>query len=116
MLGIAEPPRRGATRPADVGPLTAAMVVVAPVALAGRRYQVNDELTLGRASGCHIAIEDTYVSSVHARVFRRDGAVFVEDLGSTNGTFLNGVRVSGPLLVPSGGQVQVGSTVLELVT
>ena len=94
----------------------AAMVVVAPQDAAGRRYELTDELTLGRAAGCHIAVEDTYVSQVHARVFRRDGAFYVEDLGSTNGTFLDGRVVSGPALVEPGGRVQVGSTVLELVT
>ena len=88
------------------------MVVVAPQDAAGRRFELTDELTLGRAAGCHIAVEDTYVSQVHARVFRRDGAFYVEDLGSTNGTLLDGRAVSGPALVEPGGRVQVGSTVL----
>lgn len=113
-----EPARPVATavsqRPGGAAP--AAMVVVAPQDAAGRRFELTDELTLGRAAGCHIAVEDTYVSQVHARVFRRDGAFYVEDLGSTNGTLLDGRAVSGPALVEPGGRVQVGSTVLELVT
>lgn len=109
-------PAPATTQRRSAPPATAALVVVAPHAAAGRRYELTDELTLGRASGCHIAVEDTYVSQVHARVFRRDSAFYVEDLGSTNGTFLDGRTVSGPALVEPGSRVQVGSTVLELVT
>ena len=57
----------------------------------------GDELTVGRATGASVSLpDDTFVSQVHARVFRRDGSLFVEDLGSTNGTFLNRKAVSAP--------------------
>jgi hypothetical protein len=94
----------------------AALVVVAPQEHAGRRHDLTDELTMGRAAGCRITLDDTYVSQLHARVFVREGGFYVEDLGSTNGTYLNRKKVSGPLLLKAGDQVQVGSTVLELVT
>src|ERR687896_167383 len=68
----------------------------------------------GRAAGCQVALEDNYVSQLHARVFTRDGGVWVEDLGSTNGPYLNDQRVSAPLAVRRGDQLKVGSTVLEL--
>lgn len=93
-----------------------ALVVVAPPDQVGRRYDLGEELTMGRAAGCQITLDDTYVSQLHARVFRRDGQVYVEDLGSTNGTYLNRKKVSGPLVVKAGDQVQVGSTVLELAS
>jgi pSer/pThr/pTyr-binding forkhead associated (FHA) protein len=57
---------------------------------------------------------DTYVSQLHARVFRRDGQVYVEDLGSTNGTYLNRKKVSGPMVVRRGDRLQIGKTVMEL--
>ncbi|MEZ5236561.1 MAG: FHA domain-containing protein [Acidimicrobiia bacterium] len=91
------------------------LVVMAPAEVSGRRYDLAEELTMGRAAGCQITLDDTYVSQVHARVFVRDGVVFVEDLGSTNGTYLNRKKVAGPLMLKPGDQVQVGSTVLELV-
>jgi len=62
--------------------------VVEPPALRGRTFELGEELTVGRASGCQIALDDSYVSQLHARVFRRDNQFYVEDLGSTNGTFV----------------------------
>jgi pSer/pThr/pTyr-binding forkhead associated (FHA) protein len=90
------------------------LVIVAPAEQKGRSYELNGELTVGRAAGCQVALEDNYVSQLHARVFARDGTIWVEDLGSTNGTYLNEQRVSAPLAVRRGDQLKVGSTVLEL--
>lgn len=106
---------QGAKAGRSPGPTQPGLVVVAPTESVGRRYELGEELTLGRAAGCQITLDDTYVSQLHARVFHRDGAFFVEDLGSTNGTYLNRKKVSGPLMLKAGDQVQVGSTVLELV-
>ena len=80
---------------------------------AGREYPLEQEITIGRAPGCTVNVDDTYVSQLHARVFRRDGQVFLEDLGSTNGTFANGKKVSGPMPVRKGDRIQVGRTVME---
>jgi pSer/pThr/pTyr-binding forkhead associated (FHA) protein len=89
--------------------------VVEPAATRGQVYDVGDEITVGRATGCQIALaDDTYVSQLHARVFRKDGQVFLEDLGSTNGTFLNRKKVSGPVALRRGDRLQVGKTVLEV--
>ena len=82
----------------------------------GPVYDLTDELTMGRATGCHITLDDTYVSQLHARVFRRDGQVFVEDLGSTNGTYVNRTKVTAPLVVRRGDRLQVGKTVMEVST
>jgi hypothetical protein len=110
------PPRRREPVPAGRGRRKGAghLVIVAPADQRGRSFDLNGELTVGRAAGCQVALEDNYVSQLHARVFTRDGGVWVEDLGSTNGTYLNDQRVSSPLAVRRGDQLKVGSTVLEL--
>jgi len=91
------------------------LAIVEPAALKGRTYPLAEELTVGRAAGCQVTIDDTYASQIHARVFSRDGQLFVEDLGSTNGTFLNRNKVNGPQAFRRGDRLQVGNTVMELV-
>ncbi|MEA2826282.1 MAG: hypothetical protein QOG43_721 [Actinomycetota bacterium] len=88
--------------------------VIEPPETRGKVYDLTDELTIGRATGCHITIDDTYVSQLHARVFKRDGQVFIEDLGSTNGTYVNRTKVTAPLVVRRGDRLQVGKTVMEV--
>jgi FHA domain len=94
---------------------TASMRVLEPPALAGRTYPLSDELTIGRAPGCHIQLDDTYVSQLHARVYRGTTGFAVEDLNSTNGTYVNREKVVGSVPVAPGDRVQVGNVVLELV-
>jgi pSer/pThr/pTyr-binding forkhead associated (FHA) protein len=88
--------------------------VVLPPELKGRSFPLSEELTLGRAAGCQVTLDDTYASQLHARVFQRDGTVYVEDLGSTNGTYLNRRKVTGPMVIQRGDKLQIGNTVLEL--
>jgi hypothetical protein len=90
------------------------LIAVEPADEAGRRYPLGDEITVGRAAGCQVTVDDTYVSQLHARVFTREGQLFVEDLGSTNGTYLNRVKVAGPMVMQKGDRLQVGNTVLEV--
>jgi pSer/pThr/pTyr-binding forkhead associated (FHA) protein len=81
----------------------------------GQVFELGDELTVGRAVGCGVALpDDTFVSTLHARVFRRDGSLFIEDLGSTNGTFVNDRPVTGTAPITKGDRLQVGKTVFEL--
>jgi len=81
---------------------------------AGRELWVDGDVTIGRGAGCTLSIPgDTFVSTVHARVYARDGQLWVEDAGSTNGTFVNGKRVSGATRVRKGDRIQVGETVFE---
>jgi FHA domain-containing protein len=96
------------------GPLV--LRLVAPPELKGRSYPLGEEVTVGRAAGCQVTIDDTYASQLHARVFQRDGQVYVEDLGSTNGTYLNRRKVTGPMQLQRGDKLQIGNTVLELGT
>ena len=89
--------------------------VVEPAGRRGAAYDLGDELTVGRASGCQVALpDDSYASQLHARIFRRDGRYWLEDLGSTNGTYLNAKPVTSPVALRRGDRVQVGRTVLEV--
>jgi hypothetical protein len=95
------------------GPATR-LVVEQPIGKKGTIFDIGPEITVGRAAGCQIALpDDTYVSQLHARVFERSGQVYVEDLGSTNGTYVNGHRVSAPTPMHKGDSLQIGSTLLE---
>ena len=93
---------------------TPQLVVLEPVELFGSVFPLDTEASIGRAAGCQITLDDTYSSQIHARVFARDGAWQVEDLGSTNGTWLNRQKVSGPMVIKPGDRLQIGNTVLEL--
>jgi hypothetical protein len=88
--------------------------IVEPPERRGAVYQLTDETTVGRAAGCGVALADVTVSQLHARLFRRDGRLWVEDLGSTNGTFVNRKKVGAPVSLRRGDRVQVGATVLEV--
>jgi hypothetical protein len=77
-------------------------------------YKLAEPLEIGRSEGSQIKLDDTYVSTNHARLFPRNGSWFVEDLGSTNGTYLNQQRVSSSSEVHPGDTLKVGKTVLEL--
>ncbi|MCB1271646.1 MAG: FHA domain-containing protein [Microthrixaceae bacterium] len=88
--------------------------VVEPTARSGADYEIGPEVTIGRSAGCSIVLDEQYVSSVHTRLFTREDQVFVEDLGSTNGTWINGVRAVGQMPVRTGDRVQIGNVILEL--
>ena len=94
----------------------ATLVVVAPPALAGQSVQVGAGGTLvGRGTGCDLVVEDSYVSQQHVRVSPAGPEQWwVEDLGSTNGTFVAGERVVAPRLVGRGQSVGLGGVVVEL--
>lgn len=91
-----------------------ALVILEPRDQKGQRHAVAEEVTIGRAAGCSISLTDNFASQLHARVFQRDGRLHVEDLGSTNGTYVNGQKVTAPLPLKRGDQVKVGATVFEV--
>jgi hypothetical protein len=104
-------PRAEGGRPSRVERL----VFVEPAHLKGTGFDLTGELTVGRAPGCGVSLpDDTFVSQLHARVFSRDGNWYVEDLGSTNGTFLNRTQIRGPSPIRRGDELTVGKTTLEL--
>lgn len=79
-------------------------------------FPLGEEVTIGRAPGCSVPLaDDTFVSQLHARIYVREGQPFVEDLGSTNGTFLNRARLTQTMPLHRGDRLQVGQTVLEIV-
>ena len=103
----APPKRRGRGVPTE-------LVATEPPERRGATFPIGTELTVGRAGGCAISLpDDTYVSNLHARVFTSNGRVLVEDLGSTNGTFLNRSKLTSTVPLNRGDHLQVGGTVLE---
>jgi pSer/pThr/pTyr-binding forkhead associated (FHA) protein len=100
--------RRG--RNGEVGRL----VVIKPKERKGAAFPIGTEITIGRAPNCTIMIpDDTFVSQLHARLFRNAEGAWVEDLGSTNGSYLNGARLSAAQQIDKGDRLQIGSTILE---
>jgi FHA domain len=91
------------------------LVVVDPPERRGQEFPLGEELTVGRAGGCGVPLpDDTFVSQLHARVFRRDGQLYVEDLGSTNGTYLNRSKVASAVAMRRGDKLKIGQTTLEV--
>ena len=111
--GTTEPP---AGEPAGVTAEAGEVLVVTAGAALGRRLTVGDELVIGRSvSGAGGLSDDLELSRRHARVARdAAGALSIEDLGSANGTFVNGERVRGRQVLKAGDSVRIGSTTLEL--
>jgi pSer/pThr/pTyr-binding forkhead associated (FHA) protein len=90
-------------------------LVVTAGALSGTSVRLGEgAVTLGRSQDSTIVLDDDYVSSRHARVFPQDGQWFVEDMGSTNGTYLDRTKVTGATPVKIGMPIRVGKTVVEL--
>jgi pSer/pThr/pTyr-binding forkhead associated (FHA) protein len=77
---------------------------------AGQVFIVGAGLVIGRAPTSEIRIDDGFASARHARVFARDGAVYVEDMSSTNGTYLNGKRLSALEQLNAADRIRIGDT------
>jgi hypothetical protein len=91
------------------------VLVVTAGPLTGTRITLGDQpILIGRADDSTLVLTDDFASSRHARLTNRGGQWYVEDLGSTNGTFLDQQRVQGPLLVAPGQPIRIGQTALEL--
>jgi pSer/pThr/pTyr-binding forkhead associated (FHA) protein len=106
------PPRRPSGRPSRSAPH---QVVVTAGTLAGTTIVLEDaQITIGRADDATLVLTDDYASTRHARLFPQDGQWLVEDLGSTNGTYLDRQKVTQPTPVPVGVPIRIGKTVLEL--
>ena len=103
-------------RPAKVKRGKAArQLVVTAGQSAGTRITLGEApITIGRAEDSTLVITDDFASARHARLVPRDGQWFVEDLGSTNGTYLDRGKVSAPTPVPLGVPIRIGRTSLEL--
>jgi len=90
-------------------------LVVSTGSLTGRTLEVERRLVVGRDEGCELVLEDDEKVSRRHCAFspNPDGTLTVEDLGSSNGTFVGGERISAPVVLRGGEEVRVGSTVLR---
>ena len=113
----AVPPRAavaGGRKRGQKGPRT---LVVTAGPLTGTKITLGDQpILIGRADDSTLVLTDDFASSRHARLTNRGGQWYVEDLGSTNGTYLDQQRVQGPLLINPGQPIRIGQTALELRT
>ena len=116
-----QPAKRGAapvaTKPQKRQPHSTVphSLVVTQGALTGTSLPLREAGTIiGRNPECALILDDDFASGRHARIFHRDGAWFVEDLGSTNGTFVGTERLTGPVRVEAGSTLRIGKTVIEL--
>ncbi|MGZ4449533.1 MAG: FHA domain-containing protein FhaB/FipA [Blastococcus sp.] len=90
-------------------------VLVTEGANAGERAELEHApILIGRGSDAAIRLDDDYVSTRHARIAASGDQWFVEDLGSTNGTYIGSVRITQPTTLTLGTQVRIGKTILEL--
>jgi pSer/pThr/pTyr-binding forkhead associated (FHA) protein len=109
------PQATGPVKPARPGRSTPRLLLVTDGNLAGTTISLADQqITIGRATDATLVLTDDYASTRHARLFPQNGEWIVEDLGSTNGTYLDRQKVTQPTPVPLGVPVRIGKTVLEL--
>jgi len=107
-------PRSQRTTMKKVAAAASHLMVLEPPTLAGRQFSISGDTTIGRAAGCQISLEDTFISQLHARVAPSAEGMLIEDLGSTNGTYLNRERVTAPVIGEPGDRIQLGGIVLEV--
>jgi hypothetical protein len=111
------PPRAAAVAGKKRGHRGPKTLVVTAGPLTGTKITLGDQpILIGRADDSTLVLTDDFASSRHARLTNRGGKWYVEDLGSTNGTYLDQQRVQGPLLVGPGQPIRIGQTALELRT
>lgn len=91
------------------------LVVSEPKAERGQSFTITVDSTIGRGGGCTVPITfDTFASQVHAKASPRDGDLWIEDIGSTNGTIVNGKRIEHPVKLRKGDKVKVGETLFTV--
>ena len=114
---VAAVPPRAAAAPKKRGQKGFRTLVVTAGPLTGTKITLGDQpILIGRADDSTLVLTDDFASSRHARLTNRGGQWYVEDLGSTNGTYLDQQRVQGPLLINPGQPIRIGQTALELRT
>jgi pSer/pThr/pTyr-binding forkhead associated (FHA) protein len=111
----ARPRQARPARPAKPGRSEPQRLLVTGGPLSGTTLPLTEQqITIGRSNDATLVLNDDYASSRHARLFPQDGQWIVEDLGSTNGTYLDRQKVTQPTPVPTGVPIRIGKTVLEL--
>lgn len=107
-LGSSRSPRR------KTGRQTGELLVVRSETQSGMSISVADSIVLGRSPEAEVLLEDPYASMFHMRLTMNGDTLMLADLGTTNGTYVNGRRVTTPLPLSKGDSVQVGKTVMEV--
>lgn len=96
-------------------PARASQLVITDGAQAGAVMRLGDQpITIGRANDIEVSLEDDYASGHHARLFPQGSRWFLEDLGSTNGTFVGGTRLTRATVLEVGSDFRVGRTTMQL--
>ncbi|MGB8360775.1 MAG: FHA domain-containing protein [Acidimicrobiia bacterium] len=80
----------------------------------GHEFEVADVVVMGRSDETDVVLQDPYASEFHLRLVAQENGLMLHDLGSTNGTYVNGRRVSAPTQLRRGDTIQVGKTVMEI--
>jgi len=112
--GTRRPRGNQAQQPAQ-GRLYPTTLVVTAGTLSGTRLRLGPgPILIGRAEDSTLVLDDDYASTRHARITQQGQEYFLEDLGSTNGTYLDRARVTSPTPVPIGVPIRIGRTVIEL--
>jgi pSer/pThr/pTyr-binding forkhead associated (FHA) protein len=107
--------RGGKARPPKVRRGDPRQVVIVDGANSGEAVSLDGApLLIGRGNDAAVRLDDDYVSTRHARIARSGETWFVEDLGSTNGTYVGSSRISQPTSISLGTRIRIGKTVLEL--
>lgn len=81
----------------------------------GTSFLFQDEITIGRSKENDLVVNDPFVSLRHAKIFRKNGQFWLEDLNSRNGTYLNKVKVTDPVVITNGDRVRAGGVVFQFV-
>lgn len=92
-----------------------ALEFIEPIDRSSERVDVDNAVVIGRSPECDLRLDDNYLSSRHARVANDSGDLSIEDLGSTNGTYVNQELVKGRVHLERGDIVQVGGVLFEVV-
>ncbi len=112
---IAAAPTRTGHRPTRAGRIRPRNLVVTEGSLMGTVLPLGSApVTIGRAADNTLVVDDDYASSHHARLYQTEGRWIVEDVGSTNGTWIDRTRITAPTLLEPGAPLRVGRTVFEL--
>lgn len=96
-------------------PINLALEFIEPLERENERLEIDAAIVIGRSADCDVRLDDTFLSSRHARVANDGGDLSIEDLGSTNGTYVNQELVKGRVHLERGDIVQVGGVLLEVV-